>query len=118
VFIYLGRRWPEVGAVVEVLEDPGGRAEVRSWRLTYVHVYRQEVAGGRSSGGGTGGRRGEGGGRELEAELDLHHQAIEEMRAVLQFQVGLILLYYFINVCSSPAPVMLSPFYNPCKIGV
>ncbi len=62
MFIYLGRRWPEVGAVVEVLEDPGGRAEVRSWRLTCVHMFRQEVAGGRSSSGGTVGRRGEGGG--------------------------------------------------------
>jgi hypothetical protein len=69
VFICLGRRWPEVGAVVEVREDAGGKAEVGSLRLTCVYVFRQEVAGGRSSGGGTGGRRGEGGGWELEVDL-------------------------------------------------
>ncbi len=71
----------------------GGGQELEA---DFVHMFRQEVAGGRSSGGGTGGRRGEGGGRELEAELDLHHQAIEEMRAVLQFQVGEVSKSHFV----------------------
>ncbi len=37
MFICLGRRWQEFRSVEEVLEDAGGRAEVKSWRLTCVH---------------------------------------------------------------------------------
>jgi hypothetical protein len=70
-----GRRLPEVGAVVEGLEDGGRRAEVGSWRLTCVYIFRQEVAGGRSSGGGTRGWWEESGGRELEADFVLYAQA-------------------------------------------
>ncbi len=39
--ICLGRRLPEVGAVVEGLEDAGGKAEVGSWRLTCVWLGRR-----------------------------------------------------------------------------
>jgi hypothetical protein len=37
--VCLGRKWPEVGAVVEVREDAGGRAEVGNWRLTCVNMF-------------------------------------------------------------------------------
>jgi hypothetical protein len=61
--------------------------ETVSLRASTFHgvLYRQEIAGGRTSVGGS--RRGEGGDRQLEAELDLHNQAIAEIRAVLEFQV-------------------------------
>ncbi len=36
----LGRRLPEVGAVVEGLEDAGGRAEVGNWRPNLTSTIR------------------------------------------------------------------------------
>ncbi len=55
---------------------PEGRLRFGSWRLTCVHMFRQEVAGGWSSSGRTGGRQGEGGGRELEADLCMFRQEV------------------------------------------
>ena len=65
----------------EQLMNGGGRVEVRKWRLTYLCIFRQELSGGWSSGGGSGGWQWEGGGQEMEANMLVYIQTRADWRS-------------------------------------